>query len=203
MSPKSLLALPLLAVAAAGCGAAAASTVTVTTQPHHHRPSGGGSPSTTTASVASTQTTTTTTATTPPRCTVSQLSVRQTSSNGAAGSIGLTYAFTNISGSTCSLFGYPGMLMLNASGKPLPTTVVRAPSVVVPAVSEHTVVLAPNAIASFYAGYSDVSASSCPQASRLEVTPPNAYDHLVISTSIAPCRGRINVSPVFAGKPSV
>jgi len=201
MSPKSLLTLPLLAMAAAGCGAAAASTVTVTTQPHHHRPSGAGSASTSTAAIASTQPATTTT--TPPRCTVSQLSVRQTSSNGAAGSIGLTYAFTNISGSTCSLFGYPGMLMLNASGKPLPTTVVRAPSVVVPSVAEHTVVLAPNAIASFYAGYSDVSASSCPQASRLEVTPPNAYDHLVISTSIAPCRGRINVSPVFAGKPTV
>lgn len=201
MSPKSLLTLPLLAMAAAGCGAAAASTVTVTTQPHHHRPSGGGTPSTSTPSIASTQTTTTTT--TPPRCTVSQLSVRQTSSNGAAGSIGLTYAFTNISRSTCSLFGYPGMLMLNASGKPLPTTVVRAPSVVVPSVAEHTVVLAPNAIASFYAGYSDVSASSCPQASRLEVTPPNDYDHLVISTAIAPCRGRINVSPVFAGKPTV
>ena len=193
MSPKTLLTLPALGMIAGGCGAATASTVA--SHAHHNRrpPSGG----TTTTQPA------TGTAATPPRCSISQLRVRQTSSNGAAGSIGLTFAFTNVSSTTCTLFGYPGMQMLAAGGGSLPTTVIRAPSVVVPAVAERTVILGPNAIASFYAGYSDVSAGSCPQAARLEVTPPNAYDHLVIATSIAPCRGRINVSPVFAGKPRV
>jgi hypothetical protein len=202
MSPRTLLTLPAIAVLAGGCGAAAASTAANHGHSHHHRsqPAGGGG--TTAIPIASTGTTASTT-TTPPRCTVSQLRVRQTSSNGAAGSIGLTFAFTNVSSTTCSLFGYPGMQMLAASGGPLPTTVVRKPSVVVPSVPERTVVLAPHAIASFYAGYSDVSADSCPQASRLEVTPPNAYDHLVIPTTIAPCRGTINVSPVFAGAPSM
>ena len=192
MSTQLRLIVLATAALASGCGAATASTVTT----HAHQPPPATSGVTTAGA-------TTSTSVVPPRCTVGQLTVRQTSSNGAAGSVGLTYAFTNISATACSLHGYPGMQMLAAGGTALPTTVLRAPSVVVPSVVEHTVVLAPNAIASFYAGYSDVSAGSCPRAARLELTPPNAYDHLTIASSISPCRGRINVSPVFAGAPKI
>jgi hypothetical protein len=138
-----------------------------------------------------------------PRCTVSQLSVRQMREDGAAGSRGLDYAFTNRSAARCSLYGYPGLGMLDKAGERMLTDVLRSPSVVVPRVAERQVLLAPGGRAWFYAGYSDVSTGSCPAAARLEVTPPDAYGHLVIPTGISPCGGVIHVSPVFAGMPRV
>ena len=48
-----------------------------------------------------------------PRCRLHQLSLAQPKLNGAAGTIRLRFVFTNTSGSTCKLFGFPGMQMLN------------------------------------------------------------------------------------------
>ena len=65
----------------------------------------------------------------PPRtCQTSQLSLATDpahSGGGAAGSLGITYVFTNISATTCTLGGFPGLQLLNASGQPLTTTTIR------------------------------------------------------------------------------
>jgi hypothetical protein len=109
----------------------------------------------------------------------------------------MDFTLTNHSHTTCSLFGYPGLGLLDAAGHPLKTVVLRSPSVVVPQVAERLVVLHPGGQASFYAGFSDVDPQPCLKAASLEVTPPNAYNHLVTAGGIAPCGGVIHVSPVF------
>jgi hypothetical protein len=191
MGRRSLMALVAVPAAAlAGCGGSTAATVTRTV--------------TTTAPAPSTAAQAGSTASAAARCRVGQLAVHQTEQQGAAGSIHLDYAFTNTSSKACTLDGYPGLGLLDAHGRPLPTHVLRQPSVVVPAVAERRVTLAPGRRAWFYAGYSDVSPTACIVASRLEVTPPDAYGHLTIPTRMAPCGGgRINVSPVFAHAPRI
>jgi hypothetical protein len=133
----------------------------------------------------------------PPRCLTSQLAF-QFSTNGAAGSIHINGDFANRSQARCSLYGYPGLGLLDQAGNPLPTHVLRSPSVVVPAVPERLVVIRPGGKARFYAGYSDVDPQPCRKAAELEVTPPNAFTHLTVGASIAPCGGIVHVSPVFA-----
>ena len=187
MKRTSLIALAAAApVLLAGCGSAASSSspVTHTTTPTVTTTvTGTGGSSSSSASV--------------PRCLTSQLGFRL-STNGAAGSIHLNGDLTNRSQTTCSLYGYPGLGLLDKTGTALPTTVLRSPSVVVPSVPEKLVVLAPNQTARFYAGYSDVDPQPRRSAAKLEVTPPNAYTHLTVPAAIAPCGGIIHVSPVFA-----
>lgn len=184
---------PALALTAALIGSALL-TACGTAMAHSH----GGTAAPTPAS------TPVTTASAVPRCLVSHLSLARPAMNGAAGSIGLRFTFTNRFTASCTLFGYPGMGRLNADRQAMPTTVVRGTSTVVPAEPERTVVLAPGGHASFFAGYSDVpGGAACPKSAYLEVTPPNAYDHFTLPVSADVCRKTITVSPVVAGIPPV
>jgi hypothetical protein len=141
-------------------------------------------------------------AATTPRCRLHQLSLAQPRSDGALGSIRLRFVFTNTGGSTCKLFGFPGLQMLNSHHANLHTTVIRGTSNVVPPEPELNVVMTPGQHGSFYAGYSDVPTGSqtCPAASFLEVTPPNDFNHFTQTSHITPCGGRITVSPVVHGR---
>jgi hypothetical protein len=91
--------------------------------------------------------------------------------------------------------------MLSASGANLPTQVVRTGSYSFTAIAPTTVILAPGQSAVFNIGYSDVpvgNETSCPTSASVEVTPPNATDHLVLTAALAPCGGgTLAVSPVF------
>ncbi len=144
----------------------------------------------------------------PGRCRTSALSAQPfaLAGGGAAGSQGGAFGLTNRGTVTCTLFGYPGMQLLGANGQPLPTTVIRGQYEVVDAVPEQTVTLAPGAQARFYFMFSDTLGGGypavCPTAATVEVTPPGAYNHLVVATNIAPCEGHIWVSPVTASTPS-
>jgi hypothetical protein len=184
MNPRLAIGLVLLGTAvAAGCGTAAQGT---------------------TPAPAGSHTTTTTAAATPSsalsaslsRCRTSQLHVSM-ASNGAAGSVRLTLAFTNTGSTECFLYGYPGLGLRDGSGTELPTQVLRTPSVVVPEIPERRVVLAPGGKARAYAGYSDVDPQPCRSATALEVTPPDAYSYRILAARIAPCGGIFHVSPVF------
>lgn len=179
---------------AAGCGGAAAAsssstrtvtrTVTVTDSSGTSQAVSSSRPSTSSQSGAV------------PRCRVTQLAAGFTS-DGAAGSVALHFTLTNGSNTTCSLYGYPGLGLLDPSGHALSTTVLRSPSVVVPQIAERLVVIHAGGQAHFDAGYSDVDPQPCLKAATLEVTPPNAYSHLEIAAAVAPCGGVIHVSPVF------
>jgi len=126
--------------------------------------------------------------------------------NGAAGTIELTVSMANTSSQPCSLNGYPGMQLLNASGAALPTNVIRGggPGFLAPAANQPPalVTLAPGGHAAFSLSYSDVpvgNETSCPSSAKAQVTPPNDFGHLVVTMQTDACGGgTIHVSPVYA-----
>ena len=135
------------------------------------------------------------------RCASAALSGSVVGSSGAAGTIETTVALKSTASVPCVLSGYPGLQMLNASGGSLPTKVVRKGSYSFTAMAPTTVTLASGQSAYVNIGLSDVptgSETSCPTSASLEVTPPNATDHLVVTAALAPCSaGTLVVSPVF------
>jgi hypothetical protein len=138
----------------------------------------------------------------PARCPTSSLSGTLAGSSGAAGTVEVTVGLKSTSAVTCVLAGYPGLLLLGGGGSGLPTNVQRKGSYPFTAMAPATVTLAAGQSAYFNIGYSDVPTggeTNCPTSSALEVTPPNATDHLVIAAALAPCGGgTLVVSPVFA-----
>jgi hypothetical protein len=97
--------------------------------------------------------------------------------------------------------GFPGALLLNASGTQLPTTVIRAGNYSFTNFSASPVTLSPGATAFFNLAYSDVptgSETSCEMATQIEVTPPNSSTHDVVAVPLSVCNhGTLTVSPVF------
>ena len=137
------------------------------------------------------------------RCLRRQLSLAPPSSNGALGSVGLRFTFTNRSATACRLFGFPGMRLLD-HGRALPTTVIRGTSNVVPSEPERTVTLAPGGRASFFAGYSDVPTGyqRCPSSTGADVWAPNDFRSIRVHFPAMACGGRVTVSPVVPGRPA-
>ena len=88
----------------------------------------------------------------------------------------------------------------------MPTKVIRGGTYSFTSMAPTTVTLAPGDSAYFNIGYSDVPVggeTSCPSSASLEITPPNAYDHLVLPVTLAPCGGgTLVVSPVFPSQGS-
>jgi Protein of unknown function (DUF4232) len=123
-------------------------------------------------------------------------------SSGAAGTLEMTVALRSSSPGSCLLAGYPGLQLLSAGGSALPTNVVRKGSYSFTAMAPSTVTLSSGQSVDFNLGFSDVpvgTETSCPTASSMDVTPPNATDHLVVTATLAPCGGgTVVVSPVFA-----
>jgi hypothetical protein len=158
---------------------------------------------------------TTTSTSTPPTtvaqgtvtCRSAQLTVLAGASQGAAGHQGRVYQLQDSSSTPCTLFGYPGLGLLDSSGKALPTTVIRQGGF-----AEPTVTLLPGGSAYFTASWPDAtgySGASCPTSASLEITPPNDKGHVVIvgpggaiqafggTTTNLRC-GTITVTPVRA-----
>jgi Protein of unknown function (DUF4232) len=137
-----------------------------------------------------------------PRCPTAGLAGSLAGRAGAAGTIEVTVELANHSTSTCVLVGYPGLRLLGIGGGALPTNVVRKGTYPFTAMAPATVTLPPEGTANFNIGYSDVPAggeTSCPMSASLEVTPPDATDHLVVAAALTPCAGgTMVVSPVFA-----
>ncbi|WP_276962791.1 DUF4232 domain-containing protein [Ferrimicrobium acidiphilum] len=140
------------------------------------------------------------------RCRSANLVAHMVSTQGAAGSIIRTYTLVNTGSSSCTLYGYPGLQLLGASGQKLPTEVLRTPA------AEATVKLAHDASAAFSLKYADSTgygSESCPSSASLEITPPNAYHSLTVTgaagvidafggtTQALKC-GILNVEPVAA-----
>jgi len=145
-----------------------------------------------------------------PRCGASQIQVTATGTGAGLGHIGVLFTLRNASSMNCRLYGYPGLLLLDARGQALPTTVVRAASgaYLFAAVVPHWVALQPGAVGSFDLQYGDNPvgaqasqpyATACPTASQVEVTLPDAFDHAVVPADMAPCGGQVLVSPVVPG----
>jgi hypothetical protein len=141
---------------------------------------------------------------TAPRCQNIQLTIRVQSSQGAAGTIAIVYRIHNLTGRACSLFGYPGVQLLDRNFLSLPTTVHRGGGFL-GSIPRQLVRLGGHGNAYFTLVYNDVPVNNrpCETASYLMIFPPNDYLPVVTYAStrggsITPCTGNINVSPVTA-----
>ncbi|MDF5725832.1 MAG: DUF4232 domain-containing protein [Rhizonema sp. PD37] len=134
-------------------------------------------------------------------CQTSQLSVRRVSSQGATGHIGVVYAFTNTSSSTCTLYGYPGFVPLDAKGQPLKgIKVTESERNYMHHAQRQRLTLTPGAQASFEVVYSHIPSDNqlCPKSAKVQITPPNTYQNFSFVEHLSPCR-EIFVTPVEAG----
>lgn len=134
-------------------------------------------------------------------CPGSAVTASVAGSSGAAGTIETTIAFRNASPDPCVLGGYPGAQLIDARGAQLPTTVVRGGNYPFTSFAPSTVTLAPGGVAYFNVASSDVPVggeTSCPNATELLVTPPNAYAGVTVAATIVACgHGTLTVSPAF------
>ena len=139
-----------------------------------------------------------------PRCTATQLAaaVRLTDSEKF---VAIHVAsLRNISSSTCTLDGFPGMLLLDSNGNALPSHVHwgSIAAYQFPNVPAQLIFLPPQASASFTIAVYDSpfeQHQGCRPSTQVEITPPNNDQHLSIPAQITACGGDLYVSPVVPG----
>jgi hypothetical protein len=139
------------------------------------------------------------------RCDSGMLTISQDGGGAAVGNVGAVFRLHNTSAAACSLFGYPGAQLLNASRQPMTTKLTWSTAgYLIGTVPESSVVLNPGGDAYFVLEYTDVPSpgETCPAASFLQTTPPDAFASQVIPVrGLAPCGGRITASPILAKNP--
>jgi Protein of unknown function (DUF4232) len=138
----------------------------------------------------------------PQPCATRSLGAKTGISQGAAGSTYVQIVFTNISGTTCTLYGYPGVSF--AGGSPVSQIGVAATED--PATPRHLITLAPGAAAS--ALLRIVTAQNFPAsrchlvtAAYLQVYPPNQTTPIYISYSSSACAKPVHLLTVDVVKP--
>ena len=181
-APRQASALVVLLAAAgflAGCGAASAPPV---------RP-----PVTTTVTVTALPSATTSPApsspapTGPPSCVTSALAASIGPGSGAAGSTYYPIEFTNTSGATCTLYGYPGVSFITASGRQLGAAATEDPTY-----PRELVTLTPGAVAHAELRVTDAMNYPSPAcqvvtAHRLRVFPPGQTNPLYLTLDARAC----------------
>jgi hypothetical protein len=113
-----------------------------------------------------------------PKCTALDLGtwVAVGQGNGAAGTIYYPLEFTNLSGHTCSLFGFPGVSAIDRQDRQL-----GSPANWIHTTAPHAVILAPGATAHTTLAYHDAVVTAEPgcdpvySAVLLRVYPPDQY----------------------------
>jgi hypothetical protein len=131
-----------------------------------------------------------------PACVASQMKLSFAIDNSSSDEMG---TLTNISNSACSLFGFPGAELFDAS-QPIRLQVLQATSSppwggVFP---EQRIQLAPGAVAYFAVQWSSApagAASGCSTVAHFAMTPPNDTASVVASDPIHVCGDSITVSP--------
>jgi hypothetical protein len=131
---------------------------------------------TTTATTAAAQTTYSV-----PRCYIGDLSAGFHGYQIEMGTRGFILTLTNISNQSCSLYGYPGLQLLNAKKQPLPTTTLWGMSYFDRNQVKSLIVLSPGETASADISYGVYgSRGNSVLAYYMKVTPPNCYDHFIL-----------------------
>jgi len=143
-------------------------------------------------------------------CSSAQLELSYAGTQGATGHLEATFRLRDVSHRSCTLHGYPGAELLNATGHTIPTHLERGhgffpDTLLVP----RQVLLQPGTSAQFGLGFADnneyVGGRPCPSAAWLKSVPPNASGPLRIALTgsahprFAPCGGQLVASPVYAG----
>lgn len=138
----------------------------------------------------------------PAACPTAALSIRPGQGQGTAGSVYVAVVFRNISGSSCTLYGFPGVAL--AGGHPVAQIGLAAQR---NQAAPRLVTLAPGAVAS--AQLQIVQAGNYPRsrcepttASFLQVYPPNQTKQVYVAYHATACRRGIKIlaiGPVVAG----
>jgi hypothetical protein len=188
--PTALLALVLVGGAACSSSSKKASTTTspaTTTVPSS---TAGSSSTPPTAGVS------TTTVPTTPRCVTGALGIRLGQPGAAAGNRYLPIVFTNTSGKTCTLYGYPGVSLLDASGKQIGTPASREAGS-----TPKLVTVAPGASASaaVHTAAQGVAPSCGPTSTQIRVYVPDERTAVDLTAALADCGGVFSVLPVVPG----
>jgi hypothetical protein len=117
-----------------------------------------------------------------PRCGVLSLMGELRGASAGAGSRFLTIVLTNVTRRSCTLFGYPGLSLLDGRNRALPTHVVRDHSR-----TPRVVVLAPGQVARSALRWGAIPGPGEPQSDRCEpnpvrvaITPPGMGQRLVL-----------------------
>ena len=141
------------------------------------------------ASSASTTTTQTAAQTTytPPRCYIGDLAAGFHGYQMEMGSRGFILTLTNISNHSCTLYGFPGLELLNAKLQPLPTKTLWGMTNFDRNQVKSLITLSPGETASadISFGVYGTPANSV-LATYLEVTPPNCYSHFILKIPYGP-----------------
>ncbi len=129
-----------------------------------------------------------------PRCHTSDLSAGFFGGQGHAGSWSMGLRLTNISTHTCHFYGFPGLLLIDDTGRPLATTVSwigpKATVTVAPGDSGYADLTGYNAQA-----VGEVGAPCDPPATALLITPPDETTQLRVDGPIRACgHGMLDVS---------
>jgi hypothetical protein len=125
-----------------------------------------------------------------PKCTALDLGawVAVGQGNGAAGTIYYPLEFTNLSGHTCSLFGFPGVSVIDRNGHQL-----GSPANWIRTTAPHAVILRPGATAHTMLAYHDAVVGTEPgcnpvySAFLLRVYPPDQYSPALAAFSFQVC----------------
>jgi hypothetical protein len=131
------------------------------------------------------------------RCTPSDLGVWVAvgQGNGALGTIYYPLEFTNMSGHTCSLFGFPGVSAISSNGRQL-----GSPAQWIRPASPRTVILAPGATAHTQLAYHDAVVGTEPgcdpvnSAVLLRIYPPDQRNATYAAFSFQVCS---HAGPVY------
>jgi hypothetical protein len=113
-------------------------------------------------------------------CQPGQLSVSLAEQGGAVGHGGQVVTLSDKGSAACTLYGFPGLGLLNGSGQPVPLVVTRATTAgfLFPAIPETTLTLTPGGPSAGF-GMEWINGPSG-GTYALQVTPPNDTGYLVI-----------------------
>jgi hypothetical protein len=182
MNLRAFAGRRILAAAAVTCAAVVAAAIALA-------PSAGAAQSAELASAARTA---------PPACTTSGLVIWLTGGDAAAGTAYYKLEFTNLSGSTCTLVGYPGVSGVGLTGAQIGPSAIRAGT------APSVVTVANGATATATLGIVDVGLypkSKCGPvtAAGVRVYPPNQTRSKVVPVPFGACAKNVtylNIAPM-------
>ena len=130
-------------------------------------------------------------------CTPGRLQVSLGPAQGGMNATATTFVFTNVSGRTCVLSGYPGMAFIGGKGAMLAKRVIRGGTKLFKDPGARVVPLEPTGTSSFTVGTTMPQATTCPLTMELAITPPGGTTPLFIGTpgarGLYVCPGRVPV----------
>jgi hypothetical protein len=138
------------------------------------------------------------------RCHTSGLTLTPGMVDAGAGNRFVTFTFTNTTGVSCTMLGFPGAQMLDAFNNALPTNVVRNGSQVSNQPGPTLVTLPAGGSAHFLMHWEVVpvgAETACPSGTTLLVTPPDEFASLIVPFAVGTAcnQGELDVSAVQPG----